>query len=87
MVEIEINHEVSLLRKRIEKGLELSRTAASSRRGQYTWNVMADLEPELMRLLPRRLDPFHRDQVLDEFWEWIEANWHRRAELIREEES
>lgn len=88
MVEIEINHEVSLLRKEVERDWEGRPPGRLALRlGQHTWHFMANHEPELTRQLPDDLDPFNADTRLDEFWEWVETNWHRRVELIREEES
>ena len=45
------------------------------RLGQTAYNVLTWERPRLAELLPTDLDPFHRDDRLDEFYCWLRVNW------------
>lgn len=46
------------------------------RRGQAAFNVLYRVRPDLGETIHTgKLDPFHRDDRLPEFYEWVEENW------------
>jgi len=46
------------------------------RAGQAAFNVLWDIRPDLANEIhTSKLDPFHRDDRLPEFYEWVEENW------------
>lgn len=46
------------------------------RQGQAAFNMLWEMRPELAdQVHTSKLDPFHRDDRLPEFYEWVEDNW------------
>lgn len=46
------------------------------RQGQAAFNVLWNIRQDLANQVhTSKLDPFHRDDRLPEFYEWVEENW------------
>lgn len=46
------------------------------RRGQAAFNALEEVRPDLAnRVRATELDPFHRDERLEAFYNWVRENW------------
>ncbi len=46
------------------------------RRGQAAFNTLNRVRPDLVdEIHTSKLDPFHRDDRLPEFYTWVKENW------------
>ena len=50
------------------------------RRGQAAFNVLLNNRPDLSeQVRGSGIDPFHKDDLLSHFYQWVENNWEAQA--------
>lgn len=61
----------------LEKSIRASLRNPHWRLGQTFFNVLVEVRPDLSeQIRSSKLDPFYRDERVQEFLEFVRANWH-----------